>query len=71
MDGDLLGVFRVRGCVHRIFQYVRKPDHHRADHAVDVFLHVLHFAGWRTEHADFPGRFLLTSEAHVVTIGVV
>ena len=35
------------------------------------FLHVLHFAGRRAEHADFPGRFLLTSEAHVVTIGVV
>ena len=46
VDGGILGILYLSGCIRRVLQYVRKPYDNRADHVVDVFLYVLYLA-WR------------------------
>ena len=52
VDGDLLDLLRIRRRVPGLLQYVREPDHHCADHAVDVFLHVQYPAGRGAEYRN-------------------
>ena len=55
LKGHILGLFHLSGRIQGIFEYVRQPDDHSSDHAVDVFLHVLYLA-WRRDECAHGGK---------------